>query len=212
MFRSSVVILLALGVPAVAQRVAAGARVGGRAGGDVDSYWATSESKRYVLGPTVEVRLLPRLSFEADALYRRIGLRTADGGFWGSTETGYRANAWEFPLLAKYSQPLAGARLSVSGGYAPRRISGSFHTEVVNVNPTSGQSSRYEWSDSWKPDVTHGVVAGAGIEVSVGHLGLAPEFRYTRWNQDPLALYGSHGFSVSMSRNQYDVLLGMVWK
>jgi len=76
-----------------------------------------SESRRYVVGPAVEIGLPFRLALEFDALYRREGYRTdlrvsippsvnPFGPFGGTQFDRARANSWEFPLLLKYKIPL----------------------------------------------------------------------------------------------------------
>jgi hypothetical protein len=60
------------GYPAIAQPFAIGGEGGLRTTGDV-SGTLSPESKRYIVGPRVEVRLPLHLSLEFDALYRDIG-------------------------------------------------------------------------------------------------------------------------------------------
>jgi hypothetical protein len=60
---------------------------------------ATSESKRYVVGPEVEVGLPLGLGVEVDALYRREGYSSLFSNFAGSNYSQERANSWEFPML-----------------------------------------------------------------------------------------------------------------
>src|ERR1700687_3368158 len=67
---------------------------------------ATSESKRYVVGPAVEIALPLNLGIEFDALYRRGGYRSSFGNFAGSFTDRERANSWEFPILLKYRVPV----------------------------------------------------------------------------------------------------------
>ena len=77
-----VVVLFASGL-CCAQQIGFGIKSGVRASDDIDSYYAGSESKRYVLGPMLDVTLPLGFGVEVDALYRRTGFRISNGGFWG---------------------------------------------------------------------------------------------------------------------------------
>ena len=201
------VLLLAAASVCAAQPVWFGVKGGIRATGDLEGY-ATSESKRYVAGPTVEVALPRRFFLEFDALYSRFGYRTASSDFFGGFyQTSQRANVWEFPLLLKHRFGIAFAGL----GYAPRVMTGSYHTVGASGVP-GGSPVPYASGGATRYDLTHGLVAGGGIELAAGHVRIAPEVRYTRWNQDPVNLYGSHGFFVSGAQNEVKILLGLTWR
>jgi hypothetical protein len=109
----SVFILLMAAAPAFGQRLALGVKGGIRASDDLLYGSATSESKRYVVGPMVEILLPHRLGVEVDALYRRFGYRSAAGSPFGSFAERNRGNSWEFPMLLKYrfaGRPYAGTK------------------------------------------------------------------------------------------------------
>src|SRR4051812_15902078 len=95
---------------ASAQLVSFGVK-GGVSLTDPDRY--KGESKRYIVGPSVEVRLPLGFAVEVDALYRRVGSSFSyifptlnpDGTPANMTIANYnrqRGNSWEFPILAKY--------------------------------------------------------------------------------------------------------------
>lgn len=96
-----IILVLFLSLPSFSQSITIGVKGGIRATNDVEGS-GTSESKRYLVGPAVEVKLPFRLALEVDALYSRFGLRTSQGGFFGFTDQSQRASSWEFPILAKY--------------------------------------------------------------------------------------------------------------
>src|SRR4051812_25229176 len=69
------------------------------------------ESRRYIVGPSVEFRLPYRFAAEIDALYSRTGTSSRfiySGEFSGmpGSTTDFRirtrGNSWEFPVLGKY--------------------------------------------------------------------------------------------------------------
>lgn len=212
MSRIAYLLVLVATAQCFAQQVGFGLKVGGRVSEDVPSYWADSESKRYVIGPMVDLKLPLGFGVEVDALYRRVGFRTGNGGFWGSYQNNYRANSWEFPMLLKYRLPIPVVKPYAEVGYAPRHISGSFTGVGEMVDIPTGNRTPYRTSGEWKPEVSHGLVAGGGVELGGRHLRVAPEVRFTRWNNDPINLYGSQGYSVSAARNEVEVLVGIFWR
>ena len=109
---------------AMAQQVEVGVEGGIRATSDPSGN-LTSESKRYIVGPKVEVRLPWHLSFEFDALYRRVGFLGYVNSCCADALTGERDNSWEFPMLMKHHFPgVARLRLRPFAGigYAPRIV------------------------------------------------------------------------------------------
>ena len=63
----------------------------------------TSKTQRYIVGPTVELRLPGGFGIEVDALYRRFSYNGSITGAGITSSTS--GNAWEFPILAKYRFP-----------------------------------------------------------------------------------------------------------
>lgn len=192
--------------PACGQWFALGVKGGLRASDDMGkTFFSETESKRYVVGPTVEIGLPGRWRVEVDALYHRFGYRTDQGSVFGSSSARDRGNSWEFPILLKCHLP---ARLFVSGGYAPRILSGKETAHNDSTIPFFG--TRTFGSDF--SYVSHGAVAGAGMEFGRGRLRFSPEFRYTRWKDKAIDIQGSRGFTVESNQNQIDVLFGMTWR
>jgi hypothetical protein len=145
---------------------------------------------------------------EFDALYRRIGFRTADLDFFGNTyserDTG---NSWEFPILMRRAL-WRGVYAGI--GYAPRVSNGSGHANYVYItglDPVTKAYSERTFPGSW--DTTHGVVGALGMEKRVGPLHIAPEVRYTRWNRRAVDINGSRGFSIQSTQDQVDLLVGI---
>ncbi len=92
-----------------------------------ESFWGfgINESKRYLIGPSVEVRIHGGFAVELDAIYRRLGSSGAFGSrasaegpisFYTFRE---RDNSWELPVLAKYTfeRRIAGMRASYSSDW-----------------------------------------------------------------------------------------------
>lgn len=169
------------------------------------------ESKFYDVGPAIEIGLGQRFAVEFDAIYHRQGFFTA---FYHDTlyyTDGERDNSWEFPVLLKYKLRSSALSPFVQAGVAPRtiggRVVGTFQTYGYSLSPPYPTHN----SVSYSPSV--GFVAGAGLQLDLGHLRLAPQARYTRWGTAPVSgLYNSIYSTYSSNQNQLDLLIGITWK
>lgn len=88
---------------------------GARATNDVSTFVSMPESRRYIVGPSVELSLPHNLSIEVDALYHRLGYRYVAPpiiGLSGIYNESERANSWEFPIVLKYKLPIPVVRSS----------------------------------------------------------------------------------------------------
>jgi hypothetical protein len=157
----------------------------------VDQTNGNDESRPYLVGPSVEVRLPAGFAIEADALYQRIGNTSSFAlleSFIGAgvaittaETTRTRANQWEFPVLGKYYfrrnsrwQPFVGT------GWAMRfaDIHQSGNETVVN---TGAAVSTFTFTDSFRSDLQVGATFTAGIRYRIGRFAMLPQVRYTRW-------------------------------
>src|ERR1700754_2179206 len=89
-------------------------------GGNEASY--ATNTKRYLIGPTVEFHLPARFSIEVDALYKRIGYEYQQTATAGVTETRTVANSWEFPAMVKWEVLPGPVRPFVDAGASFRHI------------------------------------------------------------------------------------------
>ncbi len=92
-------------------------------------------SKRYVVGPAVEIGLPFGLAVEADALYRRAGFQTSASNGDYNIFAVEHANLWEIPILLKYRFPFPLAKPFLEAGYAPRITGGSITRSVTENLP-----------------------------------------------------------------------------
>ena len=147
---------------------------------------AFSDSKNYIIGPTVELRLPFHLSVEADALYRPLNITTtAISSFNGTTiidKSSSDYSSWEFPILAKYHFGSHFLRPYVE-------IGPSFRTTASAINYLSN----------------NGVTFGAGAEVKALLLRVSPEFRYTHWSSDSTV---TNFIPVGSKQDQVEFLVG----
>lgn len=111
------------------------------------------ESRRYLVGASVEIGFHDRMAAEVDALYSRLGTRTV------------RGNAGQLPVLGKYyfSSRDAGVRPFAAGGVAFRKIWFDYGRRDASS------------------DLGVGAVVGGGVSMRWWRLRFAPEFRYLRW-------------------------------
>jgi hypothetical protein len=191
------------------QSTSIGVIAGARATDDLTGAGATSVSKRFLVGPAINIRLPRGFAFEVDALYRREGYQTGFANFASISVSEERANSWEFPLLLKYRPPLA-PRLFVEGGYAPRLLRGSISTDgqLLFPQPTPVQHSTS--STNWP--TRHGIVLGGGVQFEIGRLQIEPGLRYTRWNSKAISGFYPDGPSWQSTQNQFDILVRMAWR
>jgi hypothetical protein len=130
------------------------------------------ESRPYVIGGTVELRLPSHFAVEVDALYQRVGSSTAFRGE-GNLIGGYpsllsftnrvRGNSWEFPLLAKYyfRPHRAGWQPFVATGYSFRTIQIQADTTSIFSNTDLSQSTSKVRSN-YSSGLDVGAVLGVG--------------------------------------------------
>jgi len=167
-----------------------------------------SNTKRYIVGPTVELRLPFGLGIELDALYRRLDYTSSANlvdVFISGNTTG---NAWEFPLLAKYRFPSKGLRPYVDAGIAWDTLSGLTQTITQTVFPTRTTTTTTSNPAELNKNTVTGFVTGAGLDVKVLLIHLSPEIRYTRWGAQHFL--SSNG-GLQSSQNQAEFLLGITF-
>ena len=175
---------------------------------------SADESKRYVVGGTVEVSLGRGFAAEADVLYRRNGFTTrfnygpslilagpdlvslADTSVTVTNRT--RSSVLEIPVVGKYyfrrdrpTQPF------VLTGYSFRKAHNSADTGFTSSSGT-GAPNPQKFS-SWTP-LDIGATVGAGVNWRVGTVALGPEIRYTHWGSSQ---------RNGLARRQTDALLGI---
>src|SRR4051812_23179172 len=138
----------------------------------------TSKTQRYIVGPTVELRIAAGFGFEADALYRRFNYNGVFSGTLTSTSS-TSGSAWEFPILAKYRFPTPIARPYIAGGIAWETLQGlkqDVRTTLANAGITSTNTPA-----ELQHKNTTGFVLGFGLDVHALVIHISPELRYTRW-------------------------------
>jgi len=176
-----------------------------KAGGAISDAGLISadESKRYIVGGTVEVNLGRGFAAEADVLYRRNGFTsqfTYGPGFFPSDSAvtitnRSRSSVLEIPVLGKYyfrherqAQPF------VLTGYSFRKAHTTNDTRFAGAGAPNRQKSSY-----WTP-LNIGATIGTGMSWRMGGIALGPEIRYTHWGSQQ---------TNGLSKHQTDSLLGI---
>ena len=192
---------------AYGQRLSYGVK-GGVSTLDPESY--NDESKRYIVGATIEYRLWHGFAVEGDFLYRRNGLRF-DASFTGIPSNGdsslvsitqrLRLDVFELPVLGKYYfrrdskvQPF------VLTGYSLRKALSNDDGQSTTQN-SAGKSTQNFHSSNWT-GLDVGASFGTGVQWKLGRVAVAPEIRYTRWGSHP---------NIGFKKNQADVLVGITF-
>ena len=141
---------------------------------DVSTF--TSDTKKYIVGPMIELRLPAGLSIEGDALYNKTDLSgplSAASSLIGSV---VNADSWEFPVLLKYKfgpkTPGFSIRPYAEAGASFRYITGlsDLPAFITNGNGVDKNNT--------------GFTIGGGVEFKALFLRVSPEFRYTHWGSD----------------------------
>ncbi len=198
--------LLCFGIPALSQSFTIGAQGGLRLTGDVPAYF-TSNSKRYLVGPMIEVGLPFHFAFEVDALYSRLGNTFYYPGVANESDVRTIINSWEFPLLVKYRLPVSCVSPFLSAGVAPRYAAGSIHTIHYGYYPSDVTFSSTDWHAH-----DRALVFSAGAEIQRGHVRITPEIRYLKWAVPRSPSSDDVAFYLRPPRNdEVQFLLGIGW-
>ncbi len=164
-----------------------------------------SDTKRYIIGPMVQLNLPAGFAVEFDALYRRFNYESnvslADV-FTNARTTG---NAWEFPLLFKYRFPMVLARPFLGAGVAWDTVNGVKQAVTTTLAATGITSTRSTGPTELRNDTTTGFVIGAGVDVHAVFMHISPEIRYTRWGSRH---FESVNGGLLSNRNQAEFLVG----
>jgi hypothetical protein len=191
--------ILLSGNALLAQAVDVGVVGGIRTTGDFTGT-GSSESKRYIVGPAVNIRLPKHLSAEVDALFQRSGYTAYEPAGESFENVRERTNSWQFPVILKYRLPVRLAHPFVGIGYAPRIVNGT----DVWWGESAGCFCYVNGRSPAIYPVIQGLVVSGGVSFGTGHFLFTPEVRHTHWNAPYLGSY-------FVASNEVSVLLGIRW-
>lgn len=170
-------VILCFVIPALAQPLSISAVGGYRFTGDPPTFVNIWESKHYLVGPMLEVRLPLGFAVEADALYSRLDFTSYNPMIANVTVAQSLADSWELPFLGKYYVPLPRVHPYLSMGVVWRHETGKLNSINYGYYLSDVTFATSFWSGS---DTAFAL--GGGIELRLGHLRVAPEIRYVRWS------------------------------
>jgi opacity protein-like surface antigen len=170
--------------------------------GPAGSY--TSDTKRYIIGPQIELRLPAGLGIELDALYTKLNFSSVSGAAGSVVNAATDADAWEFPLLLKYkfggaNAIAASVRPFVTTGASFRRLTGV--SQIKNF--VTGNSQNTSNPDELQDKNSTGFVIGGGLEIRALFLRISPEFRFTRWGTANFREGVSHLLETNQNQGQF---------
>jgi opacity protein-like surface antigen len=147
--------------------------------GPSSSYF--SDTKRYIIGPQIELRLPAGFSIELDALYTQLNFSSVSGVAGSVANAVTDADSWEFPLLLKKkfggsNAGVAAARPFVTVGASFRRL-----TDITQVTDFITGSRETDNPVELRDRNSTGFVVGGGVEIRALFLRISPEFRFVRW-------------------------------
>ena len=170
----------------------------------------STTTNRYIVGPTVELRLPAGFGVEFDALYRHFRYNSSSSLVDAISTLNTSGDAWEFPLLLKKHFMHGPIRPFLDAGVNFNKISGLSQTVQTLVFPnrtiTSTNNSPAELKDSF----SSGFAMGGGVDLHLLLLHITPEIRYTRWGTQNFNSIINSG-SLHSNLNQAEFLVGITF-
>jgi hypothetical protein len=192
-----------------------------------DAY--SSNTKRLLIGPTVNVALPLGFHLQFDALYQRVNYEhtlVISQVYTSETFSRNTANRWQFPLLVQYHVKVPVLKPFVEVGPSFSHISGGSNVTTRQDNifgSFQGTTSKSSTLSELRHSTVAGVTAGLGLSLHFWRTRIAPEFRFTHWASAQFEatsefadlvraqLPSAKTPSISSNRNQVDFLLGITF-
>ncbi len=168
----------------------------------------TAKTKRWIVGPQVELRLPAGFAIEADALYTKLNFSSASSLAGSVASSVTDADSWEFPVLLKKkfggaNAVAASVRPFVSTGASFRRL---MDIRQIRTFATGGTPLASSNPSELRDKNSVGFVIGGGLEIRALIFRISPEVRFTRWGADNFASGVAGVFNTN--RNQGQLLVG----
>ena len=169
------ILLLFFAAMANAQHLSYGLKVGAPVTDVVQgSGNVAASTTRLTIGPMFDIRLPLGFGIEFDLLYKRFSANSGTGA--------QSAGSWDFPIVGKYRLPGIIARPYAEAGFTYNKLSSIA---------------------AFKLQDRKGIVLGVGLDISLPKIHIAPELRYTRFNQNVTLQ------SLIPNANQAELLVGI---
>jgi hypothetical protein len=159
----------------------------------------SSATNRYVVGPTLGIRLPAGFSVAGDALFTHVTL-SATSASAGSISAS--ASSWEFPVLLRYTIGREGIAPFVGAGVSVRHLS-----DFGNIGPFLTNSSSNTGNVVGSAAV--GFALDGGLQFHAGFLHISPEIRYTHWGSNNIAAAFQN--VIRTNDNEGQILVGLTF-
>ena len=166
-------------------------------------------TKRYILGPVMDIALPRGLGIEVGAMYRRIDEQSFSATLLSIVDTdegpaaNYRTNlvsrvgrSWEFPIAVQYHISLRSMRPYLEGGLSYNHLSNIYGPWPQFIEGTPAPAERLPSLNSVN---RRGVLFGGGAEIKLHMIHVTPGLRYTHY---------SNGEFFLLTPNIVDFLVG----
>lgn len=174
----------------------------------------STNTKRYIVGPTVEFDVFPKWAIELDALFNRTDYSGSDGipsptlpiGI-GVISNRAAVNSWEFPLMVNRRFSLGRTTPFVDAGPSFRHVSVSSQvTTMMFGTPPNVTSFTTDHPNELQNRFSVGFSVGIGVEFRESKLHISPELRYTRWGFPNI-----ERSALTSNPNQLEFVLGVTF-
>ena len=230
-----VCLLLAAASSAFAQRISVGIKAGvpltGLLRSDVRSRWCCedvpTQTKRYTIGPVVDIGLPLGFGVEFGALYKRFDQQsytvTTTGFvrvvFEDGDEDSYPiqqtagisavGHSWEFPVAVQYRFFKSAIRPYVEGGVSWNRLSNVY--SLQNTPYPAHPQIPFTIFPLRSTFTRHGPLFGMGVDVKLHGIHVTPGLRYTHYNKHTGQLTVCISGPGCPSNKAVDILVGFTF-
>lgn len=164
-----------------------------------------SDTKRFTVGPELDINLPFGFAVEVDALYRRLDFESNQNLVDVFEHQATTSNAWDFPVLVKWRfAPMGPVRPYVGGGPTFRGLT-NVHQVTAFFGGTSGGSTSTSSPSELSRQFVTGFTAVGGIQL---FKHVSPEIRYTRWGWNT---FENPGTAFRSNPDQWDFMLGVTF-
>ena len=170
----------------------------------------SSTTNRYIVGPTIGLRLPAGFGLEFDALYRHFRYNSSASLVDAFVTLQTSGDAWEFPLLLKKRFMRGPIRPFLDAGVNFNKIAGLSQTAQTLIFPNRSTTSTTGNPAELRDDFSSGFTMGGGIDIKALLVHIAPEIRYTRWGTQHFNSIISGG-SLHSNLNQAEFLIGITF-
>ena len=223
-------LLLAAASSAFAQHISVGIKAGVPLTGLLRSNYVSgrccqevsTQTKRYTIGPVVDIGLLLGFGVEFGAMYKRFDQQslavTTTGYVIIDEENGYPiqqtagisavGHSWEFPVAVQYRFFKSTIRPYVEGGVSLNRLSNVYS---VQQTPYPRQPQLPFTIEHMRSSFTRvGPLFGMGVDVKLHRIHVTPGLRYTHYNRLS-SLTGCSSGPGCPSNKSVDFLVGFTF-